>query len=498
MQPLNAAAFPKTTQADYATDQLLTNWSKPSFNPIIENTQRDPASPWKTPAGEWRFRTYDSKVYGAASDADFLAGKFYDIGTSKDLRTAECPSFYPLPGPTPGTEAAYEAERAAGTLPNHVHKTSAGGDWWQIGTYVAGPPKTLGTFTATPGWEDVFAQRRIDTGNFYASKDNVYPTKAGDSRRINWGWATVPPASTQTLPREITFNAEARALQQYPIEEYEQLRGAAAKSAAAVAVKANVNSDLVIAPGVARQSEVVATFPIPSVAGSFGITIGKSGAPPPPPPGTDVGTYMVGTDLPGDDYNITHYPAPKTDPHVCQAACEASSKCTSWTYVIRGDPAGSGDCCLKTGGIACPGKVSSCTSGAKKATTLPGCGGGGGGSTIACQVHYVPPANKSSNYPVQVSCGGVVDTLVLTPSETTIELRVYSDWTFVEAYFQKGRVAMTAVAGLEADDTVLLTSTVDTTVANVNVYPVKQIWTTPEAVRNAPRVYAYTPTKNEN
>lgn len=26
--------------ADYATDELLTNWSKPSFNPIIENTQR--------------------------------------------------------------------------------------------------------------------------------------------------------------------------------------------------------------------------------------------------------------------------------------------------------------------------------------------------------------------------------------------------------------------------------------------------------------------------
>jgi len=47
-------------------------------------------------------------------------------------------------------------------------------------------------------------------------------------RRINWGWATVPPASAQTLPREVTFNAEARALQQYPIEEIAGLRAAAA------------------------------------------------------------------------------------------------------------------------------------------------------------------------------------------------------------------------------------------------------------------------------
>ena len=79
----------------------------------------------------------------------------------------------------------------AADLPTHVHKTSCGGDWWQLGTHVAGAPKQLGTFAATPGWEDVFAQRKIDVGNFYASKDNEYPTKTGGTRRINWGWATV-------------------------------------------------------------------------------------------------------------------------------------------------------------------------------------------------------------------------------------------------------------------------------------------------------------------
>lgn len=119
--------------ADYATDELLTNWSKPAFNPIVESTQRDPSSAWQTSAGEWRLRTYDSMVYGAASSADFLNGKFYTIGKSSSFRTCECPSFYPLPAPSPGFEAAYEQAAAHGALPTHVHKTSCSGDWWQLG-----------------------------------------------------------------------------------------------------------------------------------------------------------------------------------------------------------------------------------------------------------------------------------------------------------------------------------------------------------------------------
>jgi hypothetical protein len=46
----------------------------------------------------------------------------YTIGKSKDLRTCECPSFYPLPAAQPGFEAEYEAMKKAGTLPTHVHK----------------------------------------------------------------------------------------------------------------------------------------------------------------------------------------------------------------------------------------------------------------------------------------------------------------------------------------------------------------------------------------
>lgn len=467
--------------ADYASDPLLTNWTKPSYNPIMENTQRDPSTPWKLPSGEWRLRTFNSIVYGSASDADMLAGKWYEIGTSKDFRQCECPSFYPLPASTPGFEEAYEA--AAGSLPTHVHKTSCGGDWTQMGTYTPGAPKELGNFTATTGWEDLFEQKKIDAGHFYASKDNEYPTLQGGTRRINWGWATVPPASTQTLPREMTFNAAARTLQQYPIEEVKSLRGPSAYNGN-VNVAAGTPVPLKIKANVTRQGEIVASFTIPSQAATFGITIGNGAT----PSGPVVKRYMAKTDMPGGDYNVTHYPK-GTDPTVCQKACDDQAKCNAWTYVIRGDPAGSGDCCLKTS-VPCPttgGAGPSCTSGAKKEATRPDCGGTGG-TSIQCTVDYTPPAAGASYVDVPVACGSVKDTLRLLTSEKEVEIRVFADWTFVEAFFQRGRVGMTQNLALTSDADFSLTST-QALSAHAEVYPMGSIWVTPEDVKNAKRVY---------
>ena len=278
--------------ANYAADELLLNWTKPAYNPIMENTQRDPSTPWKTSHGEWRLRTYDSMIYGAASDADVVAGRWYTIGKSADLRTCECPSLYPLPAPTPGFEAAYEAARRSdGGLPTHVHKTSCRGDWWQLGTYREGAPRVeVGGFNATPGWEDLFAQRRIDSGHFYASKDSEYPVRssvggitagggggAAVMRRINWGWATVPPQSAQTLPREITFNAAARTLEQAPIAELEALRGAAAFKLAGATLDGAEPLQTHLAPGVAQHSELVVSFELPDHPATFGVTLGELG-----------------------------------------------------------------------------------------------------------------------------------------------------------------------------------------------------------------------------
>jgi len=61
---------------------------------------------------------------------------------------------------------------------------------------------------------------------------------------------------------------------------------------------------------VARTSETIVTFAVPKAAATFGVTIGKPAGPTPPPPaGTNVSTYMEKTDLPGNDYMVTHHPA---------------------------------------------------------------------------------------------------------------------------------------------------------------------------------------------
>lgn len=260
--------------------------------------------------------------------------KFYTIGKNPDFRQCECPSFYPLPAATPGFEVDYAKVQAAGALPTHVHKTSCGGDWWQLGTYdLSAPPKTLSNFTATPGFEDAFAQVRIDPGRFYASKDSEYPTKSGGKRRINWGWAQVPPASTQTLPREITFNAAARTLQQYPIEELEALRGPAAFTSGTTTIAGGAPVGAHLPTGMLKQSEIIATFKLPKTAATFGIVVGDRPAPGPSPPGTPVGTFMKDTDMPGDDFSISHHNA-SFGARGCEASCNAVDKCKSWTWVV--------------------------------------------------------------------------------------------------------------------------------------------------------------------
>jgi sucrose-6-phosphate hydrolase SacC (GH32 family) len=320
----------------------------------------------------------------------------------------------------------------------------------------------------------------MDQGQFYASKDNEYPTKSGGKRRINWGWATVPPASTQTLPREVTFNAATRQLQQYPIEELMNLRDKAASDKKGVHLDSDSSVDMQTTQ-IAKQSEIVANFELPSVAGKFSVVIGDGTT----PAAVHVDRMMTGQDMPGADYNQTHYP-PNTDPSVCQAACDADDKCDSWTYVIRGSPAGSGDCCLKTGN-PCPKNSGTCTSGSKVAKDLQQCSSST--STVVCEVDYTPPIDDdASYYEVPVSCGGKKDTLRLLPSEKSLEIRVFSDWTFLEAFFQQGRVAMVVNNAMSDNTDYSLTASVPMT-ADATVYPMKSIWVEPEEVRKQPRVY---------
>lgn len=77
-----------------------------------------------------------------------------------------------------------------------------------------------------------------------------------------------------------------------------------------------------------------------------------------------------------------------------------------------------------------------------KATTVQGCGGSS--SPTTCTISFTPSTNASAPYyEVPVMCDGVKDTLRLLHSESHVELRIYSDTSIIEAFFQGGRVAMT-------------------------------------------------------
>lgn len=121
-------------------------------------------------------------------------------------------------------------------------------------------------------------------------------------------------------------------------------------------------------------------------------------APPAPPPAA-VLEYMNQTDLGGGDYKTTHM-APGTDPHKCAALCLTDPHCMVWVYVIRGVPAGAGDCILKNGLHTCPHHLTTCTAGrghepiGHKCHALPPKPPASSGGVAKVQPEAIPPSVK--------------------------------------------------------------------------------------------------------
>ena len=112
--------------------------------------------------------------------------------------------------------------------------------------------------------------------------------------------------------------------------------------------------------------------------------------------------YMNNTDLAGGDYHTMHLPA-GTDPHQCAALCMQDPQCMVWVYVIRGKPAGSGDCIFKNGDHDCP-------SSSPHSKTQGLCTAGRGHEPIGhtCKpVH--PPARQDVMPPVRILKGESLD-----------------------------------------------------------------------------------------
>lgn len=291
------------------------------------------------------------------------------------------------------------------------------------GTYTEHGKGKLASFAPTVGVAQGLTPQVSDNGTYYAAKD-FWDSKHG--RRILWGWAQIPNGA-QALARHITWHPQLQQLLFSPLAEQAALRHSPTfpGGPSRLVVGGEAGSTAAIGAwqaGAAKQAEVLATFALPSVGVTFGVRIlglleafvkfapssshsGRGSTASPDATGSwevgvgiraaggDTGAsltrFMPNTDLQGGDYNKNastgrHHP-PGTDPKVCQNECDAAEQCVAWTYVIRGAPKGSGDCCLKkmnaTGHEAslnlCPHRSSTCTSGVKTPRTEPNCHGGG-------------------------------------------------------------------------------------------------------------------------
>ena len=59
------------------------------------------------------------------------------------------------------------------------------------------------------------------------------------------------------------------------------------------------------------------------------------------------------------DSTTHHTPSRGDTAATCQTLCDSDSRCAVWVWVVRGQPAGSADCCLTSAARGCPGRVSS-------------------------------------------------------------------------------------------------------------------------------------------
>ena len=386
---------------------------------------------------------------------------------------AECPDFFALPAPCSGNGCSDPAP--PGFAPSHVHKHSDGGDWYTFGVYADGAVGTSGTWapygnTSDPRGLPLDASALLPGSmKFYASKSFYDPVGAG--RRIYWGWALVPPASTQTLPRVTTYHAALQRLIFTPLPELAQLRGAALFTAPALAVPPNGTVPLSAgwAPGAGNTSEVALSFALPAAGAptTFGLRLfGARGKAPsnaleftydPAGPALSVAWagsaqppsyYMPGVDMPGDDLSVTN--VNYTDPRLCQLACNNTPACTGFVYVVR--PPLAGSCCLKSGYPALDANPT-CTSGVKP--------GGPGPS----------PARGTP--------------IPLLRGDAALDVHLFVDNSFVEVFLMEGRLALTLLfdgnpvsdVGME-----LFAGAGGAAATGVGVWGVNSIWVTKEEV----------------
>jgi hypothetical protein len=209
---------------------------------------------------------------------------------------------------------------------------------------------------------------------------------------VLWGWG-VPPLNAQSLPREVTWNAELQQLCFNPLAEQAELRGAAlpvppATPAAPLALASG--EPLVLGPAgggpwlgsKGNQSEISATFSLPRPGDAGGAGSGAAAA-----------AVLFGV--------------------VVMAGADARTSGTF--FFVDYDPAAA---------PATPDGVREYTVGA--ATNRTALFAAGGNPHFSCHAEGVRCYN---------------DTLRLAAHETTVTLRAFVDNNLAECYWQQNRVA---------------------------------------------------------
>ena len=155
---------------------------------------------------------------------------------------------------------------------------------------------------------------------------------------------------------------------------------------------------------------------------------------------------MPGIDMPGEDLSVTD--VEYTDPHLCQAACNATHACKGFTYVVR--PPLKGSCCLKSGHPAMDNNPT-CTSGVKPGGPAPPAGG---------------------------------TPIPLLPGDSAIDVHLFLDNTFLEVYVMQGRLALTltldAAPVTDAHLALFAGNGTAVTAQGVSVWGVAPIWKSAE------------------
>lgn len=396
------------------------------------------------------------------------------------------------------------------------------GQWWvPVPNQIDGKPPPAGT-----------PNRLVNVGNgakylfgtYYANNETFVPYAPGGKPKVtslerahgSWwgasggtdnngrmmtiGWATpdyhgpagpgIDILTRLTLLREVNYDVKIGDLVSNPVPEITKLRAAKLASEKGVPLSANLHHIGGTGGGAASSADVEIIFSDFADGAEFGacvlgnergqvlgISIRVSVELP------SATTFMEETDMPGNDYNVTHYPA-NTDPKQCQAACAADTQCKAWTYVIRGSPAGSGDCCLKSS-VSCPHTTSSaaakCTSGAKVKTDLPSCGP---------SINRVASASVDTcEQTMRTSSHLGNSTFQLLTDESELKVRILPDRSLADFFVHGGRWSGTHAWASKTpraagDSTVSVWSKADGVKADVDVWAMSCGWLNPSYTEN--------------